>query len=245
MPEIDVLDLTGEPRSAATVRFLVEHWPEHVVHDRLWQADCEDGSVVFRCSCGDQLLVHAEVAAREGMGPATIQVARRKSMLASKKFWISAFVASVVVGYLGAGVALAQGTTGSPLDALGPILEALTGGRYAYAACLGIILVIACLKRWWNAAWMHTDVGGALLALGSGVAAATAAALVVPGAHLTAGLFWGALGVGVTAAGGYTTIKKLIGPILASIEQKYPWLEKVFDLVSWIYEHQPQSTQES
>jgi hypothetical protein len=159
-------------------------------------------------------------------------------MLRRKRILVTA-VATFFTIALFAGIALAQATGGgggSPLDFLMPIYEALTGGHYAYAGCMAMVALVALVKRGWDSPWMHTDLGGAAMIVVGTMAATLMTALGAPGAHLSWPMAYAALGTAISAAGGYSLLKRLAAPLLAKIEKKWPWMEKVNDLVSWIWE---------
>jgi len=130
-------------------------------------------------------------------------------------------------------------TTGSMLDMLSPVYEAFAGGHYAYCAALGIILLVALIKRYGGDMWpaLHGDLGGSLLTLAAAAATAMATALAVPGAHITLALLKSSLLVGVGAAGGYSMLKRLAMPALLALQAKLPlWAQPICRLVLWIFD---------
>ena len=143
------------------------------------------------------------------------------------------------------GTALASdavtGADGSWLDLARPVFDALSGGHYAYAGALLIIVIAALVKRYLGdkVAWLHTDAGGSALALVTAAATATAAGLAAPGATLSLGLLKTSLAVGVGAAGGYAVLKNLIvDPILVPLETKAPaWAKLPLALITWVFDH--------
>jgi hypothetical protein len=138
---------------------------------------------------------------------------------------------------------------GSLLDLLKPVYEAFAGGHYAYAAALLVILLAALAKRYLGDLWknssgmgfLHTDLGGTLLALVASMATAMSAALAAPGAHITLAMLWSSLLIGVGAAGGFAVLKNLVfepvlKPLEAWLEKKWPFLTPVIGVISWIFD---------
>lgn len=148
----------------------------------------------------------------------------------------------VVFGATGfaADVATPAGDNTSLLDLLKPVVEAFSGGHYAYAAALGTIVIVALIKRYAGDKykWFHSDAGGTALALLGAMGAAMAASLGAPGASVTLGMLKSALLVGVGAAGGFAVIKALIiEPLIKPLEAKAPaWSRPIFDLILWIFD---------
>lgn len=105
------------------------------------------------------------------------------------------------------------------------VLEAARGRNWALVGALVLSLLIALVRRFAGriavsfagrvvgraAAWLTTDRGGALLALLAGVAAALAAAFGAGGGVSVQTVLDG-LVAGVTAAGGYAVLRKLLFP---------------------------------
>ncbi len=124
---------------------------------------------------------------------------------------------------------------GSLLDLAKPIFDSVMAGHWLLGAALGLVLLVAVIRRYAapHVPFLATDVGGALLTLFAGFGAAGATALTA-GATVTWGLAWTALGVAVSAAGGYTLLNKLLVPL----EAKAPaWMQPLFALVTWIFDH--------
>lgn len=145
-----------------------------------------------------------------------------------------------------AGVSFAAGAAepadGSLLDYLQPIYDAFKSGNKPYAAALTVVLGLALLKRYGDklgarfSAFIKGDVGGALLALAMSFAGAVAVAL--HSGAFAMSVLWAAGGVAVTAAGGYTLIKKLImDPLFASAWYKTApaWAKAAIGVVGWIF----------
>ncbi len=132
---------------------------------------------------------------------------------------------------------------GSILDLARPVFDAFSGGHYAYAAALLVILGVALVKRYLGDryAWLHSDVGGTAMALIVASATAMAAALAAPGAVVTFGLLKTALLVGVGAAGGFAVLKALvIEPILKPLAAKAPaWMQPLFAVLFWVFDKTP------
>lgn len=152
-------------------------------------------------------------------------------------------IALLILTFLAAftGTALAAeaatGADGSLLDLLRPVYQAFSGGHYAYAASLGIIVVVALIKRESQSAWLHTDVGGSLLTLVAAASTASAAALATPGAHLTLSLIESSLLVGVGAAGGYSMLKRLLAPLVLKLQARLPsWAQGSCRVVLWVFD---------
>ncbi len=138
--------------------------------------------------------------------------------------------------------AYAASTTPDP-DAISEVarflLEAVKGGHYAYAVALGLMLVVALVRRYLGPRWafLHSDAGGGVLALLTSFAAALATATAA-GASWSLTLLWSAGGIAVAAAGGYSLLKKLVvEPFLRPLADKAPaWLKVPLNLVLWIFE---------
>lgn len=135
-------------------------------------------------------------------------------------------------------------TDPSILDLFRPVYEAFTSHQYALMTSALIVLVVAALRRYFGdkIPWLHTDAGGSALVFIGSAATASTAALAVPGAHFTLDLFRNAIMIGLTAAGGYAAIKNLIvEPILKPLAAKWPSLSWLFDVVTWIFDHEGSS----
>lgn len=128
----------------------------------------------------------------------------------------------------------------SILDLAKPVFNAFSGGHYAYAAALGVVLLVALVKRYLGdkVKWLHSDAGGSAMALVASAATAMAAGLAAPGATVTMSLLKSALLVGVGAAGGYAVLKNLlIEPVLKPLAAKAPaWAQPIFAIVFWIFD---------
>lgn len=128
-------------------------------------------------------------------------------------------VAKIVPG--DAGVSNGIGTSPSavaaaPDDAGGIVTNLYEAGKsrnYRALAAALCSLVVLLMRRWGAGLFkpLGTDRGGALLALVVGVAGAFATALAA-GAPLGFGLVYDGLVMGVTAAGGFVVLKRLVAP---------------------------------
>jgi hypothetical protein len=133
------------------------------------------------------------------------------------------------------------------LDLAKAIHDAFAGGHYAYCASLGVILAVALTKRYLGPKipWLHTDVGGTTLTLVGSAATALASSLA-GGGPMTTDLLESSILVGVGAAGGYATIKKLIiEPLAKPLQSKLPlWAQPIFSTVLWIFDRPPTGKQD-
>lgn len=141
------------------------------------------------------------------------------------------------------GVALAADAVNpdsSSLDIAKAVYEAFAGGHYAYCGALGVILLVALVKRYlgdkWT--WLHSDVGGTAMALIGATATAVVAAASASGGVVSFALLKSALLVGVGAAGGYAVLKALVvDPILVPLLSKYSWGAPVLAIVNFVFDH--------
>lgn len=126
------------------------------------------------------------------------------------------------------------------VDIAKSIFNAFSGGHYAYAAAMGLILGVALVKRYLGpkVPWLHSDIGGTALTLSGAFGTALAAGLAAPTASVTWSLVKTSLLVGVGAAGGYSVIKKLIiEPLIKPLQAKLPaWAQPMFSVVLWIFD---------
>lgn len=117
------------------------------------------------------------------------------------------------------------------------VYKAVMSGDYVLAAALALVLLVAVATRYLSPYWpfLTTEAGKmALVVAGSfGGAVATAKAA---GAPVSAGLLWTALGVAVTAAGGYKMVRVLLVPAIEKLRDKTPtWIRWLPDLVLWVF----------
>lgn len=91
------------------------------------------------------------------------------------------------------------------------LLDAVTSRNYALLAALLVVVLVYLLRKLGGRfiPFFNTDRGGALLVLGVALAGAVANALAA-GAPFSVALLLTALQVGLTAAGGFTIIKRIL-----------------------------------
>lgn len=101
-----------------------------------------------------------------------------------------------------------------------PLFDAVMSGQYVLGAAMALVLVVSLVRRYGAGRWpfLATDAGGAALALVSGVAGALMTALAA-GAAFTWGMLARAFLVTVTAAGGYSFVRKLLVPLMMLLPQ--------------------------
>lgn len=123
-------------------------------------------------------------------------------------------------------------------ELLGSLYAAAKAGHYAYATALALVVCVSLVRRYGvgRIAWFATDTGGAALALLGSLGAALAASLA--DGKLTPSVLWAALGVAVTASGGYSLFKKLVvTPFLKPWSAKAPaWAQPIFALALYLFE---------
>lgn len=159
-----------------------------------------------------------------------------------KKLYVWMLGILALLGAFG-GVALAADAvdpSDGSLDVAKAIYNAFSGGHYAYAAAMGLILGVALVKRYLGPKipWLHSDVGGTSLTLAGAFATAMAAGLAAPTAAISMGLLKSSLLVGIGAAGGYTVLKKLvIEPLIKPLQKMLPpWAQPIFSIVLWVFD---------
>lgn len=148
----------------------------------------------------------------------------------------SALALLAVCGHAAAAAAtsLAVSDEASILDLLRPVYEALTGGQYAYGTLLAIVAAVALTKRFVPIAWLHTDTGGSVLVAIGTTAAALAASVATPGAHVTLSGLSAAFKAGLLAAGGYVFIKNVV---ITPLMPRLPvWLQKILTPILWVFD---------
>lgn len=103
------------------------------------------------------------------------------------------------------------------------VLDAVQSRNYALIVALAVVLVVFLLRKFGGSRlpFLRTDRGGALLVLGVSVAGAVANALAA-GAPFSGALMLTAVRVALTAAGGFTLVKRLVfgGPEIAQAERQ-------------------------
>lgn len=159
------------------------------------------------------------------------------------------FVGMMLTGFLVSAhaSAAASPTDGNLTDLARPIFDEIMKGHYIAAAAFALVLSVALVKRYAPGKagdFVHSDAGGAattlLMAFGGALATAT-----VGGAPWTWGMAWAAAGVGVTAAGGYTMLKKLfIEPLFRPLVAKLPaWMQPIAAMVLWVFDRPVSATE--
>ncbi|SDX82697.1 hypothetical protein SAMN05444383_113109 [Myxococcus xanthus] len=104
------------------------------------------------------------------------------------------------------------GVVGSNLEEFARLLlDAVTSRNYALLAALVVVVLVDLLRKFGGGfiPFFNTDRGGAVLVLGVSLAGAVANALAA-GAPFTLALLLTALQVALTAAGGFTIIKRIL-----------------------------------
>ncbi len=149
-------------------------------------------------------------------------------MIMTRKF-LTAIVwfGFVLLGFAGAATAAQlvdpNGDGSGVVEFVRPLYEAVLGGRWAFAACIGLVLLTTLARRYGSryVPWLAGSEGGAVLLLAGSFGGALATAL---GAAQwpTSGMLWTALTVAVSAAGGYTLVKALAVPLLERIAPSLP-----------------------
>lgn len=91
------------------------------------------------------------------------------------------------------------------------VLNAVQHGNWALVAALAVLALVWAARRFGGNKFpfLRSDAGGAVLALAMATAGAVVTALSA-GSALSIALFLGALKVGFVAAGGWSTVKKLL-----------------------------------
>ncbi|MFY2558786.1 hypothetical protein ACN469_14255 [Corallococcus terminator] len=115
------------------------------------------------------------------------------------------------------------GPSPEQFDAFAQLLfDAVTSQNYALVASLVVVLLVFLLRKFGGTfiPFFNTDRGGAVLVLGVSLAGAVANALAA-GAPFSLSLMLTAVKVALTAAGGFTLVKRLLfgTPAIESAEQ--------------------------
>lgn len=128
------------------------------------------------------------------------------------------------------------------LDSARPVLDAVMSGHYVYAAALALVVLVAALRKHgadWSPkylSWTRTDWGSPLLVLLASFAGALATALAA-GAAPSLAIMSTALGVAVTAAGGFKMAKELVAPLLRAVRSRLPAkLQPLVSLLLWVFD---------
>lgn len=142
-------------------------------------------------------------------------------------------------------VALAASVAGvddssSLLDLARPVFEAFSGGHYAYAAALAVIVMVAALRRYAQPKYavLQSSVATTLMVLAASMATAMASALAAPGASVTWSLLESSALIGVGASGGFEVLKNLvIDPLLRPLMSKLPaWAQPIGRVFLWVFD---------
>ncbi len=139
--------------------------------------------------------------------------------------------AFMILSFLFTSVAMAQSE--DLIELAGPVLNAVLGGSYAYAAALALVLAVALLRRYGGAKWpiLANKKAAPYLVLVASFGAALATSLSA-GAAVSGALLWGAFKVAAGAGYGYALAK----PLAAWLKSKSPkWLKPAFGLLDWVF----------
>lgn len=134
--------------------------------------------------------------------------------------------------FAGTSVALAQ-TDAELIELAKPVLEAIMGGSYMYAAALGLVLFVALVRRFGGSRfpWLASKSAAPFIVLAGSFAAAMATSLSA-GAAISGAMAWMAVKVAVAAAGGYSLFK----PLLSKLQGMAPgWMSPLFALSDWVF----------
>lgn len=135
----------------------------------------------------------------------------------------------------------AVAVTGDDFSALDALYKAFRAHQYSLAGAVFVVLLVAAIRRYLGdyIKFLHTDAGGAVLALLGSAAAAAVTGLTANGATLSWPLVSTALMIGFTAMGGYAALKTLFfEPILVPLQARAPaWLKPFLGLITWVFEH--------
>lgn len=158
------------------------------------------------------------------------------------------FMAVLVLGFLGIFTATAfaaNAVAPSPDDTyalLKAVVDAFTHGQKLYAGMLGLVAVVALVKKVapkWKKLddLVHTDIGGSALTLVGSFALAMATTLATGGSPRWQ-MAKAALYIAIGAAGGYALVKRLlIDPVLRPFAAKCPaWTQPLFAVVFYIFD---------
>ena len=99
-----------------------------------------------------------------------------------------------------------------PLEAVASLVSSIKNGQWRHAASFALVLVMLGIGKFRDkVSWFKGDRGGTLLVGGLALLGGLASALAAD-QSIDFSLLTGAIGVGLTAIGGYTGVKKLIWP---------------------------------
>lgn len=114
-----------------------------------------------------------------------------------------------------------------------PVLDAIMSGDYALAAALGLVLVVALIRRYGGSRWpwlASATVAPILVMVGS--FGASLGNTFAAGGELSGGVLLAALQVALFASGGYALLK----PLIAKLRDIAPdWMLPFFALVDWVF----------
>lgn len=112
-----------------------------------------------------------------------------------------------------------------------PVFTAIVKGNYLYGTALGLVLLVAVIRRFGGAKYpvLASKKAAPYLVLASSFFAAIALALSSGGA-LSLAMVYGAFKVAIAAAGGYSLFKGL----LSTVEGKAPaWMSPIFLILNF------------
>jgi hypothetical protein len=156
----------------------------------------------------------------------------------SLAFPLFVFLISFVATSCAAGVVTPDGDA---LSLIRPVWDAFAHGRYYYAGALALVAAVALARIYGGdlVPWFRGDQGGAALALLGALGASLSTALA-DGQVLSWSIVEHAVVIAISAAGGYTLIKRLIVvPYLLPLGERYPKLRPALDLLLWVFGPQP------
>lgn len=126
---------------------------------------------------------------------------------------------------------------GSWLDLARPVLDAVLGGHWFLAAALALVLTVGLASKYGAKRFpvLATGPGKALLVLVGAFGGALATAATAATAPSLA-LMWTAAKVAFFAAGGYSLVSSLVGPLVTKAPA---WLRPFLDMVLWFFNRKP------
>lgn len=128
---------------------------------------------------------------------------------------------------------------GNLIDLARPVFEAIVSGKPGVASGLALVFLAAVARRYGGKRWafLNTDAGGALLVLVGSFGGFLAAALT-GGASFSLSMVYKVIAMAVSAAGGYSLVKRLIiEPIVRPLMKRAPaWMQPIFALIMWVFD---------
>ena len=121
----------------------------------------------------------------------------------------------------------------SPVDVAKSIYQAFTGGHYAYAAAIALVVAVALTRKYLGARvpWLHSDQGSASLVLIGSFGTALVASLA-GGGPLTIGMAEAAGMIAFVSAGSYGALNSLV---IKPLAPKLPaWMQPI---VLFLFQH--------